>query len=374
MLTPKKECNEADEEDVNMKRCAIIGAGNGGQAFAAYLAMQGVEITIYDIFQPTIDVLNEKRGIYLDGNGKYKGFGKILFASTDIEKVIDQAEVILVILPSLFHKDIAKSMAPYLKDGQIVILNPIAPLGTIEFKKVLDESGCEANVILAGSSTLLFACRIKNTGEVFINGQKNRVSIAAYPSVNNSIVAEKVKDYIPEFHFVKDILKVSFDNVNFEFHPGPTLLYTAMIESGIDFEYYIDFVPSQVKLIKEIDKERLELCKAYGIEPVEVTELFQEMYGYKGDLYSMLKNADCYKGIKGPKNIESRYICEDVPYALRAIQTLAHIAGIKTTAIDAVANLAYILLGDKLDEGRTLENLGFSKETTVEDVITLCQE
>ncbi|MFR2495646.1 MAG: NAD(P)-binding protein [Christensenellales bacterium] len=29
---------------------AIIGGGNGGQAFAAYLSMEGLDITLYDIF------------------------------------------------------------------------------------------------------------------------------------------------------------------------------------------------------------------------------------------------------------------------------------------------------------------------------------
>lgn len=355
------------------KRWAIIGAGNGGQAFAAYLSMMGVEIALYDTFQSTVDALNEKGGVYLSGNGKLTGFGKIAFASTDIQKVMEGAEVIWVVLPSLYHKGIAEKMAPYLADGQTVILNPIAPLGTMEFRKVLDDCGCKADITLAGSCTLLFACRLSSNGNVFVNGQKNEVAIAAYPSSRNDQVEALTKPYIPEFKFAKDILKVSFDNMNFEFHPGPTMLYTAMIEKGIDFEYYIDYVPSQVKLIEAIDKERMALCKAYDVEAVDATETFRDMYGYEGDLYQMVTNADCYKGIKGPKSLKVRYLMEDVPYALRAIQTLAKIAGIKTTAIDTVVNLAYILLGDELDEGRTPENLGLDENTTVADVIAMCR-
>ena len=355
------------------KRWAIIGAGNGGQAFAAYLSMMGLDIALYDTFQSTVDALNEKGGVELKGNGKRTGFGKIAFASTDIQKVMEGAEVIWVILPSLYHKSIAEKMAPYLVDGQTVIINPIAPLGPMEFRKALDDCGCKADVTLAGSCTLLFACRLKCNGNVFVNGQKNEVTIAAYPSSKNAQVEALTKPYIPEFKFVKDILAVSFDNLNFEFHPGPTMLYTAMIEKGIDFEYYIDYVPSQVKLIEAIDKERMALCAAYDVEAVDATETFRNMYGYKGDLYEMVTNADCYKGIKGPKSLKVRYLMEDVPYALRAIQTLAKIAGIQTTAIDTVVNLAYILLGDELDEGRIPENLGLSADTTVEDIISMCR-
>lgn len=356
------------------KRWAIIGGGNGGQALAAYFSMMGIEITLHDVFPATVDALNEQGGVYLEGRGKKTGFGKILFASTNMAKVVEGAEVIWVILPSLYHKKTAEIMAPLLKDGQTIIINPMAPLGPMEFRKTLEEFGCKADVTLAGSSTLLFACRLSKPGTVFVNGQKECVTIAAYPSSRNSQVEALTRDYVPEFKYVRDILSVSFENINFEFHPGPTLLYTAMIEKGIPFEYYIDFVPSQVKLIKAIDKEKMELCRIYDVQDVEdATATFQSMYGYEGDLYEMLINADCYKGIKGPTSLQARYLLEDVPYALRAIQTLARIAGLPTVAIDTVVNLAYILLGDQLDEGRTLENLGLSESTTVGDILKMCR-
>lgn len=87
----------------------------------------------------------------------------------------------------------------------------------------------------------------------------------------------------------------------------------------------------------------------------------------------MIKHADVYKGIKGPSTLNSRFLTEDIPYSLRAIQTLAQIANISTPAIDTVVNLAYILLGDNLDKGRTLSQLGFNKDTTVSDLLEMCR-
>ena len=118
---------------MSKKHWAIIGAGNGGQAFAAYLSLKGLDITIYDVFPETVDRLNKQGGIYIEGNSKVTGFGKILFASADIGEVIEGAEVILIILPSMYHKSIAAQMAPFLKDGQIVVGNPITPMGSMEF-------------------------------------------------------------------------------------------------------------------------------------------------------------------------------------------------------------------------------------------------
>ncbi len=61
-----------------------------------------------------------------------------------MEKVISNASVILVVLPSIYHNSIAQKIAPLLKDGQIVILNPITPLGTIDFQNTLTQRGCTA--------------------------------------------------------------------------------------------------------------------------------------------------------------------------------------------------------------------------------------
>lgn len=123
--------------------------------------MESLEITPYDAFPQTVNVLNKQGGIYLEGAAKRSGFGKLLFASTDMNKVINGASVILVILPSLYHNSIAQTIAPLLKDGQIVILNPITPLGTIDFQNTLAKNGCTADIVLAGTNTLLFAwpCR-----------------------------------------------------------------------------------------------------------------------------------------------------------------------------------------------------------------------
>ena len=362
------------------KKWAIVGAGNGGHAFAAWLSMQGVNVSIYDFDQKTVDRLNELGGVTVEGNGHigdkpFEGFAKIDFASTDIEKVIEGREVIFMILPSIYHKATAEKMAPYLADGQTVILNPIAPLGPIEFEKAIRDKGCKADITIAAACTLLFATRLVEVGHSFINGQKIDVAIAAYPASKNAKVEALTKPYFPQFRYVQDILQVGFDNLNCEYHPGPTLLYTAMIEKGLDFEYYIDYVPSQIKLVEAIDRERMELCRIYGYEGAHDTEqCFRDMYGYEGDLYTMITNADCYKGIKGPKSFKGlRYLEEDVPFALRAIQTLAKIAKVETPAIDAVVGLAYVLHGDHLKEGRTMEALGFTPETTVADVMKMCR-
>ena len=214
------------------KPIAIIGAGNGGQTTAAWLANQGYKTRIFDVMEDTVAKLNELGGVNIYGNTDYPGFGKIEFATTDMEKAIEGCELILLILPENYHDSIAVKMAPYLKDGQIVVLNPASGLGAISFKKTLTDAGCTSDVTLAVTCTLLFAARIKETGDVLVTGQKTELSIVAFPGNRKQIVEDAMYPVFSQHIFANNIIDTAMENLNLAFHPGPTLLYTAQIEKG----------------------------------------------------------------------------------------------------------------------------------------------
>ena len=354
------------------KPIAIIGAGNGGQAFAAYLSLHGHDVKIFDVVQQTVDTLNDKGGVFIEGNADVSGFGKILMASTDIEKVMEGAEIILVVLPSLYHKDMAKKMSPYLRDGQYVVLNPNASLGTVEFRKELDNCGCKADITLACTATLLFACRAVEVGHVVVAGQKRSFTASTYPASKNQEAALKFADVIPQFDFCDDIIRVSLDNLNAFVHPAPTILNTGRIESGIDFEYYIDSTPSQGKLVDEIDLERMAIGKAFGLELRTIVDEYKAIYNTKGDnVYEVLTNCEGYHGIKGQKSLRTRYILEDIPCSMEAVQSLGQIAGVPTPCIDAVITIARHMIPEII-EGRTVKNLGL-EGVSKEEFLKLCR-
>ena len=353
------------------KPIAIIGAGNGGQTTAAWLANQGYKTRIFDVMEDTVSRLNELGGVKIYGNTDYPGFGKIEFATTDMKKALEGSELILLILPENYHDSIARVIAPYLRDGQIIILNPAAGLGAISFRKTLADCGCTADVTLAVTNTLLFAARIQKTGDVLVTGQKNELSIVAFPANRREVVENAIYPVMNQHIFSGNIIDAAMENLNLAFHPGTTMLYTSMIERGETFDFYNDVTPSQVKLIHAIDAERMELCRVYKVAALDADATFSRMYGYKGELYDMLRNADCYKGIKGPKSLKVRYLLEDIPYNLRSLQALARIAKLKTPVIDAVCIFGETLVGDAMDPGYSMETLGLSESMTVGDILAM---
>lgn len=215
---------------------AIIGAGNGGQAFAGYLSAKGYEVRLFDFFDKTIDKIKAKGFIKL--TGAIESTSTLEKISTDLEGVITGADMIMVVNPAIYHRKIAKECAKYLNKNQIIFLNPGSTFGAFAFKKALEDYGFKENITIAESNTLLFACRAVEYGVVSVGGKKDRILISAFPASDNYKVIDMLKDAIPEIQLVKNVLATSLDNTNPMVHPAPTIMNCSWIESGKKFLYY----------------------------------------------------------------------------------------------------------------------------------------
>ncbi|MCZ2145984.1 MAG: NAD(P)-binding domain-containing protein, partial [Anaerolineales bacterium] len=116
----------------NMKY-TVIGAGNGGKAMSAHMALMGKEVTLYNRTYAHIEVIAQRGGVDLDNPDGLSGFGKLAKVTDQIQEAVEGADVIMVVVPSSGHRDVAAAAAPYLRDGQIVLLHPGRTCGAIEF-------------------------------------------------------------------------------------------------------------------------------------------------------------------------------------------------------------------------------------------------
>ncbi len=341
---------------------AVIGGGNGGQAFAGHLALLGQQVRLFDVMQNTVDMLNEKGGIQLEG--AIEGFGKIEFATSDIEKAVTGADVINLTLPSIYHVAMAEKIIPYLKDGQIVFLHPEQTCGGIMFRKLMKDMGCTADVVIGVTVTLLYAARLKEVGHVHLHALKQTIAIAAIPAKDNARLTNALCDILPQLQVVENCLFTSLRNLNILAHPLPTLLNTSRLEAEpyIPFEYYRDGItPSIGKYIQHMDEECIAIAEAYGVEIPTIDKIYSEVYNYdceNNPLHVMYNNCPGYVGIMGGRTLRTRYILEDIPYSLVPTKVLADIAGVKIPYIDTVIALAHNMLPGEIEEGRTAEALG----------------
>ncbi len=342
------------------KRIAVLGAGNGGQALAAYLAYQGHQVNLYNRSLPRISALQETGQIKI--TGVVEGIGYLNIVTDQLVKAIEGVEIVLVVTPAVAHRYLASKLSSCLEDGQLIILNPGRTGGALEFNNILTKNNCQADLLLAEAQTFIFASRVVSPGEVKIFAIKNKVELAAFPSNKTKEVFAKLDDVLPQFFPVENVLKTSLDNIGAVFHPAPTLLNMAWIESRAgDFNYYQEGVSQSVaKVLEKIDEERMAVAQIIGVEPTSAAEWLRLSYGAIGhNLHELLNNNLKYAGIKAPPSTAHRYIFEDVPMSLVPIASLGDYFKVETPAIKMIIDLANLVhQTDYRATGRTVASLG----------------
>jgi len=344
-------------------RYTVIGAGHGGKPMAAHLALMGKDVIVYYRTFSHIEVLAKREGIELEGehSGPH-GFGKIRGATSDMAEALADAQVIMLVVPSSAHADLAGVMAPHLKDGQIVILNPGRTCGSIEFDMILRRSGCTAKIILAEAETLIYASRSDGPAQARIFRIKEAVPMAALPALHTEEVLNAIEDVYPQFINGTNVLHTGLNNMGAIFHPALTILNAGRIESTHgDFEFYIDGVtPSVAMVLEALDRERVTVASSLGIRARTAQEWLEMAYNVQGrNLYEAIHNQIGYFGIKAPSTLAHRYIFEDIPMSLIPLSSIGKKFGINVRAMDSIIRLACIIhQKDYYRKGRTVDRLG----------------
>jgi len=342
---------------------AVVGAGHGGKAMAADLASRGFRVRLFNRTFEHVETIQMRGGIELQReDGPQHRFGPIEVVSADMAEVLDGAEVVMVVVPATGHRDIATFCAPHLRDGQTVVLHPGRTCGAMEFRQVLKQQGCQAEVVVAEAQTLIFASRSMGPAEARIFRTKNTVPLAALPATDTPKALAALRLAYPQFIPATNVLRTSLDNMGAVFHPALTVLNSARIEGTHgNFEFYIEGVtPTVAHVLEAVDRERVTVAAALGIRAQTALEWLETAYAAAGkDLYEAIHANPGYEGVMAPRTLAHRYIFEDVPMSLVPIAEVGSRFGVSTPAIDSIIHLASILHRTSYRRrGRTLEKLG----------------
>jgi opine dehydrogenase len=347
-------------------RYVVIGAGHGGKAMAAHLALMGFGVTLYNRTPEHVETIKVRGGIELESyHGGPSGFGALDLVTSDMGEALENSEIVMVVIPSSGHAEVAAAAAPHLRDGQIVLLNPGRTGGVLEFTKVLRDQNCSADVTVAEAETLIYASRSEGPAHARIFRMKEAVPLAALPARRTASVLKALRPAYPRFIDGKTVLHTSLNNMGAIFHPALALLNAGRIEStGGEFQFYIDGVtPSVARILEALDRERVTVAAAVGIRARTAMEWLQMAYDASGrDLHEAIHNQPGYYGITAPATVNHRYVTEDVPMSLVPIAALGERYGVSVRAMDAIVRLACIVhQTDYWRRGRTLDKLGIEQ-------------
>ncbi|MEM4160411.1 MAG: NAD/NADP octopine/nopaline dehydrogenase family protein [Thermoplasmata archaeon] len=341
-------------------KVAVLGAGHGGLAMAAHISMMGFETRIYTRNEERIRAIQERNG-KIELQGVVQGFGDV-HATHNLKECLEGVDLIMVVVPAPGHAYYAEHCAPFLEDGQIVILNPGRTGGALEFVNILKAKKCTADVIVGEAQTLIYVSRHTDVAQAHIFQIKNTVACATLPSYRIPEALRTINKIFPQFVPSSNVLETSFDNIGAIFHPGITLLNASRIEDEkSDFEFYIEGVgPTTSRILEAMDNERVKIARALGIRVHTAREWLYLSYDSAGrTLYEAIIGNPAYRGVQAPRSLHHRYLYEDVPYSLVPMEEFGKLTGIETPVISAMITLASELLGtDFRKEGRTLEKMG----------------
>ncbi|MBN1382915.1 MAG: NAD/NADP octopine/nopaline dehydrogenase family protein [Deltaproteobacteria bacterium] len=350
---------KSNNSKVKKPKFAVLGAGHGGLAMAGHLAIMGFEVSLYNRGEERLWGVAARGGVDLEG--EVYGFGKIPVVTTSIEEAIRDAELIMVVVPATGHRFIAEQCAPHLKDHQTVILNPGRTFGAIEFRQVLLEKQCKAEVIIAEAQTFIYASRVIGPGQARIFSVKNSIPVASIRAHLIPQVLSRLRMAYPQFVPGDNVFKTSFDNIGAIFHPTLSVLNAGWIESESEFQFYLHGAsPSVSRVLEQIDTERIKVAETLGIRAMTARQWLYIAYDSAGqDLYNAIRVTPGYRGIMAPTNLQMRYIREDVPASLVPIASLGKMLGVETPVMDSIITIASTINQcDYWAEGRTMERLG----------------
>ncbi|MHA1746009.1 MAG: NAD/NADP octopine/nopaline dehydrogenase family protein [Promethearchaeota archaeon] len=353
----------------NSNSYTILGAGNGGRAFAVYLARKGFDVHLGYRTATNIKIIKHTKQI--SSEGAISGSFSLTSVTHNYKQAVKASRTILFVVPASIHRSMIQKITPSLVDGQIIILNPGRTWGAIEVYNYIQRHRPGLNVYVCETQTLLFTCRKMQDYGVSISKIKNEVNYCFFPELPPRNILTSIQEIFPNFKLQKDIRITSLNNIGAVLHPLTTLLNAGSISRQQPFLFYREGVtPQFAQILQKVDQERCSIIQRMGLRPTTFLEWAKKVYGIKArTYYGMLQKIDSYKAIRAPPSLNVRYFTEDIPTGLVPLSSLGKFFNIKTPVIDSLIIMADALLGtDYRKTGRTITNCGVPHDLLLRSV------
>ena len=348
----------------------IIGAGNTGYSHACKLVENGHKVrlvkTSHAVHEESFEEVLKNSGIYAidNANNGNRFFAKLDLITRDAKEAIVDADVVMIMTQSLQHKSIAERISPYIRENQMVIVIP-GNMGSIYFKM-----SCQVdNVIFAEGESTPYDARIVENGKVNILFKNVRNALAFLPASKTDQGLKICSELFDTYKYTrKNIIESALHNPNLVVHTIGTIMSASRIEytKGEFWMYREAFSDSIWNIVEDLDKEKNDILELVGCERISYLDAckFRNEIDLSVDSLQVFKSYAQQGGPKGPSNINTRYLYEDVPMGLCLMSSIGKKFDIPTPICDSLINIASSLLKRKFwKEGRTLKKLGMGNMT-----------
>ena len=215
---------------MSARRIAVLGGGHGARATAADMALAGHEVRLFELerFHDNVAEIFQQRTISLTGKAR-NGTAAISLCTHDIAEAVSGVDIVLIIVPALYHRVYAELLAPHLRGGEHMVLIP-GTMGSLEFTTTLREHGCAAEITVSELDTMPYAARISGPAAVHIYHALPVFGGGVFPSAKTDDVMAILRDLYPGITAFRDVLEAGLSNCNPVIHPLGVLMNAGRIE------------------------------------------------------------------------------------------------------------------------------------------------
>jgi opine dehydrogenase len=345
--------------------CAVIGAGLGGCALVAHMALQGYRMRLHDLDDTRLKEIRDRGGIEV--TGLIQGFAAVDLVTAQLLPALDGADVIIVCTGSHKHAEVAGLLAPHLANGQTILLVQGGTGGSLVVRRELQRAGCRAHVDVCEMDNYPFSLAWPRPTVMNFTIRKEFLQVGALPAARAGVVLDMLVAAFPQAVAAPDTLHTGLNNANAILHVANMVCNIGRLEStGNGYRFYAEgYTPSAIRVLEGVSGERLAIARALGVNVPGIHEWLLETYRLGGDTLAetfrrlTYEPTGPYQWTPTPPSMAHKYIVEDVPCGLVPMSALGEAVGVATPVIDGLISLSSAMLGrDFRREGRNREVLG----------------
>jgi opine dehydrogenase len=330
-------------------KIAVLGGGHGAYAAAADLAEQGHEVRHWRrnaaALSPVITLLDEK------GSRPVK-----VGISSRIEETLRNAELILIPGPATAQMDIARAMAPHVKDGQVVFLPP-GTFGSYAMAQVV-----KAKLLWAETGTLPWLARKRGPSDVAITIRAVRLPTGVFPFRKQDEAIAVIRKAFPAVEPCGNALSGALMNAGPIIHPPLILMNAGPLEASDDYDIHNEGTQPAVRAVTDrLDAERVALREAlgFGAPHYPLKDHYTSDRWMYGDAHKKLVDSGDWREPVPLR--EHRYMTEDVVFGLAFLVSVARWAKVPAPVAEGLLAIAGAILNRDLSRGeRTLGALNLA--------------
>lgn len=314
-------------------KVAILGTGGVGLGYAAFLHEAGHEPVLWSPSGAGVRTFAD--GTDLIATGAVSSRFRPAVA-TDPAFVGD-VDAAIVAVPGYGYRRVFEAIVPHVASRTTVIVSAHLSLAARYFARRLSERGVKAPVLAWGTTALMG--RKTSVSSVEIGGVRKEIDVAASAAADGQAgLATCVALFGERFRLHDDLMAIQLGNLNPPIHMASALGNLTRIERGESWGNYDGITPAVGRLIEALDRERLAVAAAWGVDVRSVERHYQLTFGFEEGKSVAEMAAEVHRrrnGPPGPKSLETRFVIEDVPFGIVPLIRIGRHVGVATPLHEA---------------------------------------